>query len=192
MSAKRSLLPYLLGPAIPLLVPLIAMRFTTEMRWTTFDFLAAYLLFAGAALTYRFIAGREGSIAYWAASAIAVVAGLLLIWVNLAVGVLGNESNPANLLFAAVFVTGLIGAFLARLEPAGMARALYATAAMQFLVPPIAFAIWRPEFNREVILVLFLNGFWVFLFLVSGLLFRSAAKRPRGRQRASLLPDSQM
>ena len=38
-----------------------------------------------------------------------------------------------------------VGAVIARLEPRGMARALFATALAQALVPVIALAVWKPR-----------------------------------------------
>lgn len=177
MMKIRRLLPWFLVPALPLLVPLVAMQFTAEVRWTGSDFVVAYVLLAGAGLAYRLATSKAGSLAYRGAAGLAVAAGLLLIWVNLAVGFIGSEDNPANLLYAGVLAIGLLGAVLARLEPRGMARALYATAGAQFLVPVIAFIVWRPNFDAGVMKIFFLNGFWVLLFTVAAMLFQVAAAR---------------
>lgn len=178
MTQNRPLLPYFLLPALPLLVPLVAMRFSSEVNWTGSDFVIAYILFAGAGFAYRFATLNAGGLTYRLAAALGIFAGLSLIWVNLAVGFIGNEDNPANLLYGGVLAIGAIGAVLARLQPAGMSRALFATAAAQFLVPIIAYLVWRPNFDANVAKIFFLNAFWVFLFVVSGLLFRQAAERP--------------
>jgi hypothetical protein len=57
----------------------------------------------------------------------------------------------------------------------GMSRALLATALAQFMVPVIAFAIWRPDFSPGVVQVFTLNFFFVLLFSWSAHLFRIAA-----------------
>lgn len=177
MTKPRPLLPYFLVPALPLLLPLVAMLFSAEgVNWTISDFVSAYLLLAGAGFAYRLVTNQAGSLAYRGAAALGVFAGLSLIWVNLAVGFIGNEDNPANLLYGGVLMVGVIGAVLARLAAEGMARTLFATAAAQFLVPIIAFAVWRPNFDANVAKIFMLNGFWVFLFVVSGLLFKQAAR----------------
>ncbi|MCI0605272.1 hypothetical protein L0156_19980 [bacterium] len=54
---------------------------------------------------------------------------------NLAVGLIGNEENLANLMYIGVLAVGLISTAIARLEPGGMARALFAMALAQTLVP---------------------------------------------------------
>lgn len=176
MTQRRPLLPYLVLPALPLLVPLVAMQFTAEVQWSPFDFVAAYLLFAGASLLYRIATHRAGSLAYRAGTAVAVFAGLSLIWVNLAVGFIGDEDNPANLLYGAVLAVGLLGAIRARGKAAGMSRTLYAAAAVQAVIPIIAWFGWRSNFDENVTLIFFLNGCWVFLLVVAGLLFRNAAE----------------
>jgi hypothetical protein len=175
---NKSLLPYFVVPALPLLVPLIAMRFTEEVQWTISDFVIAYVLLAGAGFIYRLVTMKADCLAHRVAAALGAGTGLLLIWVNLAVGFIGSEDNPANLLYGAVVAVGLIGAALARLEPQRMSAVLFATAATQFLVPVIAWLIWRPGFDLNVLKIFILNGVFVVLFIVSGLLFRVNRGKP--------------
>jgi hypothetical protein len=104
----------------------------------------------------------------------AVVTGLVLIWINGAVGLIGSEDNPANLMYAGVLAVGGIGAMKARLEPMGMAWAMLATAVAQFMVPVIAVMIWRPDFSPGVVGVFLLNGFFVMLFGGAAWLFGRA------------------
>jgi hypothetical protein len=174
---NRSLLPYFVVPALPLLVPLIAMQFSQEVQWTLSDFIVAYVLLAGAGFAYRVTTFKANNLAYRGAVGLAVITGLLLIWVNLAVGFIGNEDNPANLLYGGVLVVGALGALLARLQPEGMSRALFATAAVQFLVPVTAWLIWRPGFDANVLKIFIFNGFFVVLFVVSAVLFQVSARK---------------
>jgi hypothetical protein len=51
--------------------------------------------------------------------------------VNLAVGMIGDEGNPANLLFGAVILVGVVGTLLAGFRPRGTGRAMQAAAAAQ-------------------------------------------------------------
>ncbi|MCF7915125.1 MAG: hypothetical protein K9L66_08165, partial [Spirochaetaceae bacterium] len=56
------------------------------------------------------------------------LAGLLLIgWTNGAVGFIGNEDNPANLLYWAVFIVAVTGSLFSKFKPRGMARTLFST-----------------------------------------------------------------
>ena len=68
----------------------------------------------------------------------ALLTGLGLVWVNLAVGIVGSEGNPANLLFMPIPLLALIGAAIARLRPRGMAWAMAVTGALQLLLAGVA------------------------------------------------------
>jgi hypothetical protein len=186
-TITRRLIVWAAVVALILLVPFLAMQFhwqvadpgspdLEEVNWTLSDFVFAGTILFGAAFTYELIARKGGTTAYRAAVGIACAAGLLLVWVNAAVGVIGNEDNPANLMYFAVLAVGLIGAYFARFEPRGMSRALFATAVAQALVPLIALT-WVPEndFSPGVAKVFGLNAVFVALWVVSALLFRHAA-----------------
>ena len=99
---------------------------------------------------------------------------LLLVWINLAVGIIGSEDNPVNLLYFWVLFIGIIGATIARLRPQGMARALFVTAFAQALVPVIVLIIGEsPARSMQeppgVSGVLLLNAFFAILFTVLAL-----------------------
>lgn len=175
-SIRRQMMYVAMVTASILMVPLVAMFFTREVNWTLFDFVVAGVLLSGTGLAYVFISRLSNSTAYRTAVAIAVVSGLLLIWINLAVGIIGSENNPANQLYGAVLFTGFIGAVIARFKPQGMARTMYATALIQMLIPFIAMLVWRPALDNPpgIIGVFMLNTFFAALFLVSGLLFKRA------------------
>jgi hypothetical protein len=187
-NLTRRLLLWAVVVGLILLVPLLAMQLNWNVpdpgspahetvNWSVFDFVVAGILLFGSALTYEVIAAKGGNTAYRAAVGIACGAGLLLVWLNLAVGLIGSEDNPANVMYIGVLVVGLVGAGLARLAPRGMARALFATAVAQALVPLIALTIWRPPIVSGVAQVLGVNALFVALWVVSALLFRQAAER---------------
>jgi hypothetical protein len=114
--------------------------------------------------------------AYRAAVGVALAAAFILVWLNLAVGVIGTEDDLANLMYVGVLAVGIIGAIVARFRPHGMVRALFATALAQALVAVIAliFGLGRPWSGPGELLAL--NGFFVALFVGSALLFRYAAR----------------
>jgi hypothetical protein len=163
--------------ALILMVPLVAMQFTDEVIWTLFDFVFMGALLFGTGLAYELVARKAGTIAYRVAVGLALAAAFLLVWINGAVGIIGSEDNPANLLYGGVLAIGFIGAIVARFHPHGMARALFATALAQALVPVIAFIIWKPSFAEApgILGVFALNAFFVMLFVGSALLFRRAS-----------------
>ena len=170
-----------LAVAFILLLPLLAMQFTDEVVWDLTDFAVASALLFGAGFTYELVARKTGNIAYRAAVGVAVAAALILVWMNLAVGLIGSEDNPANLIYVGVLAVGIIGAFIARLQPRGMARALFATAFAQVLVTVIALIAGLGYPWSGPLEILVLNGFFVALFVGSAWLFRRAAHgRPEG------------
>lgn len=105
---------------------------------------------------------------YMVATGVAAATAFLMMWVNLAVGIVGSENNFANLMFFGVIA--MIGAALARLESLGMARAMAMTALVQAATSGIAFASGE---GRGAALI------WVFvtMWLVSAQLFRKAAQQ---------------
>jgi hypothetical protein len=164
-----------LATALLLLVPLLAMRFTHEVQWTALDFAVAGAMLFGAGLSFALLAKRASNIAFRLAAAIAVAAALMLVWGNLAVGLIGSENDPANLMYAGVIAVEIIGASIARGRPRGMSHALLSTALAQALVAGIALVgglgAGEPP-GRFGILVL--NGFFVALFAASAWLFARA------------------
>jgi hypothetical protein len=186
MMNKKSLLPVVLVPTAILLIPAAAMLYKVEgWAWSPADFVIMWLLIAGSIAAYKFVASKAPNFYYRVAAAIAVTTGLVLVWVNGAVGLIGSEDNPANTMYAGVIVLGLIGAALARLQPLGMARALFVTAVAQFLVPVIALVIWRPDFSPGVMQVFALNFCFVLLFAGAALLFRHAGSESGGARVAT-------
>jgi hypothetical protein len=186
MTLTKSIIRVALATGAILLIPLVAMQFTHEVNWTLSDFLVMGVLLFGAGLTFVLIARMGDSTPYRLAVGVAVGAGLLLIWGNLAVGFIGNEDNPANLLYGSVLAVALIGAFVARFRPLGLSRAMLAAALTQFLVPVVAALIWKPEVNLGMVQVLVLNTVFAGLWVGAALLFRraSATGSNQGRQLA--------
>jgi len=168
-----------LATAFILLIPLMAMQFTDEVVWSLIDFAVAGALLFGAGLTYKLIAKKGSTTAYRAAVGIALTAVFLLVWVNGAVGIIGNESNPANLMYFGVVAVLVIGALIVHFRPHGMAHALFATALAQMLVPMIALIIWQSQISwggAGISGVFSLNAFFAILFVLSALLFRRASQ----------------
>lgn len=157
-----------------LMIPAVAMQFTHEVSWNLFDFVFAGVLIFGTGLLFELARARVHSGPYAIATGMALAGAFLLIWINGAVGIIGNEGNPANLMYFAVIAVGFLGALIARLKPQGMARALVATAVVQMLVPVVAFTLFHPPFDSGVVKVFILNACFVLLFIGSALLFRRA------------------
>ena len=165
------------GAAILIALPLVAMQFTTEVDWTASDFIIMGAMLGIAAGTVELAMRASGNSAYRLGAIVAVGAGFLLTWVNLAVGIIGSEDNPLNLVYGGVLGVAVVGSLIADFRPAGMARALFATAAAQMLVTILAlvwgWGKWEPPGAAGI---LALNGFFALLWFLAGGLFRRSAR----------------
>lgn len=122
------------GAALLLAIPAIAMQFTSEVDWDAADFIAMGVLLAMACGGYEVATRMSPHWAYRAGAAVAILTCFLTVWVNLAVGMIGDEGNPANLLFGVVILVAVIGAIVAGFQPRGIARAMQAAAVAQGLM----------------------------------------------------------
>jgi hypothetical protein len=112
--------------------------------------------------------------AYRFAVGLALTAAFLIIWLNAAAGLIGIENDdPANLLYVGVLAIGFVGAIIARLQPPGLARALFTTALAQALVGAIALRLPNTASALEIVIV---HGVLVAMFTGAALLFRYAAR----------------
>lgn len=175
MFKDRLLLAALLVPALLLLVPFVAMRFTDEVKWSGADFVVAYVVLASAGLAFRFLLRRARDWTTRAAATAAVGSTLSMTWVNMAVGLVGRENHPANAAYLAVLAIGVLGALATRFQPRGLAHTFFTMAAAQLAVPVIALFVWKVEPVIPAARVFGANAFFAFLFIATALLFRSAA-----------------
>lgn len=157
------------GVAVGLLIlPFIAMRFTGEVNWTASDFVFAAVLLGSVGLGMEFAVRRSSSAAYRGGAALALLASFLIVWVNGAVGMIGSEDNPYNLLFFTAILVALAGGIAARFRPRGMMRATLAAGAVQAALG--VFGMFADL--RGGILTTVLAGLWV---LAAALFGRAAA-----------------
>lgn len=126
------------GLAALLCVPLVAMQFTSEVDWDPGDFLIMGILLSAVGGGYELAVRLSDSLAYRAAIALAVVASFLLIWINLAVGIIGSEDHPANQLFLAVLAVLFFGSLIAGFKARRMVWVMAAVATTQVAVAVIA------------------------------------------------------
>lgn len=148
-------------------VPLAASVLGTGLAWSGADFLLFALMLLAAVGVFELLLSKAAGRAYRLAAATAVGTGFLLVWVTLAVGIVGAEDNPANRLIPAVLAVAAGGSALARLRPPAMAWAMAATAATQLLLPVVArVAGWGWDWGASA----FLAAGW----LLSALLFHRA------------------
>ena len=165
------------GAGLLLLLPAVAMQFTTEVRWDAEDFVAMGVMLLLACGSIESALRASADSAYRLGAIVAVAAAFLLLWVNLAVGIIGSEDNPANLLYLLVLGT-LIGGWSAGSgDPRRMARGLIAAAAMQALIGTLAFAgQWAAQEPPGHGGILAINLSFVALWCASALLFSRARR----------------
>lgn len=161
-----------------LLIPLIAMQFTQEVQWTFFDFVFATVLIGGTQLAYAFVSRKMKNSSYKLAAGLALMGMFALVWVNGAVGIIGDEDTGINILYFAVTATIFLGAIVSGLAPSGMSRALYSAAVVQMIIPVLAFMFVRPAVYEApgILGVFVLNAAFAMVFAGSGMLFNRAAK----------------
>lgn len=73
-----------------LLIPFVAMQFTDEVKWTRFDFLIAGGLLLGTGLLCELVLRKVSKLQTRIAICGAILAALVLIWLELAVGIFGT------------------------------------------------------------------------------------------------------
>jgi hypothetical protein len=175
---SQSIVRVVLATAILLLIPLAAMQYSDEWNWSFFDFIFMGFLLLGTGFAYALAARKAGILAHRVAIGVGLAAVFLLVWVNAAVGIIGD--GPVNLMYIGVPAVLIIGAFIVRFKPRGMVLVLFAAALTQMLVPVIALLVWNAPFNPGIIQVFGLNAFFAILFILSALLFRNAAQKQAG------------
>lgn len=159
------------GAAALLLAPAVASQVSDEMAWDSADFILVAILLAAGCGAWEIAMRKTKSWAYSAGAIVAVGAAFLLFAVNGAVGFIGDEDNPVNLLFFGVLTLAFGGAIIVRFQAEGMARTMAVTAGAQAAAGALALAM-VPDVKG------FLVGTAMFvpLWLLSAWLFRRVSR----------------
>jgi hypothetical protein len=128
------------GTAVALLAaPFVAMQLHAEgVDWSLGDFIFAGVIFATVGGLLELAVWKIRSGWYRAAVAVGLLGYLLVVWSNLAVGIVGSEHNPANQLFFLALLIGIAGACVARFRAKGMTYAMLVTAVSLWVAFTIA------------------------------------------------------
>lgn len=149
------------------------------MNWTLFDYAVAGALLAGVSGAIGLVMLMSRNAAYRAAVVLAALAGFMLIWSNLAVGIVGDPGEDANMLYFGTLGIALVGAIVSGFKARGMANAMFGTAIALFAVggAVIALRIGADTINwlRGIAIG---SGVFGAMFAGSGWLFLQAAKAP--------------
>ena len=68
----------------------------------------------------------------------AVFAGFMVVWANLAVGLIGNEENPVNLWFGAVLLIAIAGSIASRFRGSILPWAMFVAGTLQVAIGTFA------------------------------------------------------
>jgi len=169
-------------PTALLITPAVMMRRAVEgWDWSGFDFVFAAVLLYGTTGLIDLAIRKGGNTAYRLGAGLAVLAAFLLIWINGAVGVIGNEDNPANLVFIGIIGVALAGSILARFGARGMSRAMLVACALNVAVAAAvpAFA-WGADERPGAIGLMILIGGFALMWGLSSALFAKAARDAAG------------
>jgi hypothetical protein len=165
----------LIGWAIP--VGLLTIPWLARWPWTASDFIFAAVMFGVVGGTLELAIRASASWAYRAGAAIALATAFLTVWINLAVGIIGNENNPLNLMFFGVIAAAIVGAIVAKFEAAGMVRAMTVAAALQALIGVGVLATgWGAAEPPGLVRLFILIEFFAAAWLLSAWVFRKAAR----------------
>lgn len=90
ITQNKRLIIILLSVPLLLLIPFLAMQFTSEVNWSPFDFLVMSILLLSTGLVSELVLRKVKKMEYRIALCVAILATLFLIWAELAVGIFGT------------------------------------------------------------------------------------------------------
>jgi len=151
-----------------LLLPLVAMQFTNEVKWDGADFVFAGVVFGGIGIAFEVAFSASRRPAYRAAVAAAVAASYVIVWANAAVGMIGDAPNVYNNLFLCLVGFAVVGAVIARLRASGMARTMVVAGVAHLAIAGAGMTIDIRGGTISAVLAC--------LWLLAGALFRRAAR----------------
>lgn len=153
------------GAVALILTPLVAMQFTEEVNWDETDFIVAAVIFGIVGGLIELAVRKSANWYFRFGSVFAVLAGFMVIWSNLAVGMIGNEDNPANLWFGAVLMIAITGSIISRFVGGILPLTMFAAGAAQAAIGIFA-GIFGSD-PRGGIFTIVLSAAW----FISSLLF---------------------
>jgi hypothetical protein len=154
-------------------IPFVAMQFTSEVNWGPGDFIimGALIFFTGT--SYVLISRMSDSLVYRLGVGMAVITTFLLIWANLAVGLIGSGPSTGNLMYMGVIAVLMVAILLSRFTLRGMEVAMFATALSLVVHTGLALLLGMQDYpGTSLKEILGVNGFFTMLYLVPAFLFR--------------------
>jgi hypothetical protein len=158
-----------IGAAALFALPLVASLLTQEMAWSFGDFALFGSMLLAVCGSYELAMILSDKRAYRLGFGLTLLGMFLLVFANLAVGIIGSEENPVNLAFFGIPLVGIAGALITRLSARGLATTLYVMAVLQ-----IAAALLFPA--QDMVFMLLVTGIFTALWLAAAQAFSVAAR----------------
>ena len=90
ITQNKRIMGILFTVVLLLLIPFTAMQFTDEVNWSLSDFVIAGVLLLGTGLLCELVVRKVKKLEYRIGLSALLLLGLLLIWLELAVGIFGT------------------------------------------------------------------------------------------------------
>ncbi len=90
ITQNKRVLIIITSVTVLLLIPLIAMQFSDEVKWSVFDFVVAGVLLLSAAFSIEFVLRKINKKETRIVLLIIILLALILVWLELAVGIFGT------------------------------------------------------------------------------------------------------
>ena len=153
-----------------LMVPAVASRLVEGWNWPAAAFVRLYFLFFATGMVYALVARKMDTWSYKVGVGVALAAGFAFGWSTMVQT--ADSGHPERLWYLSVLLVGIVGALLARLKARGLARTLFAMAAVLALIALTLPSGAPPYLARNMAIG---HGVFAALFVASGLLFRHAS-----------------
>ncbi len=158
------------GAVALILTPLVAMQFTKEVNWDETDFIVATIIFGIVGGLIEFAVRLSSNWYFRFGAMFAVLAGFMVVWANLAVGMIGNEDNPVNLWFGVVLFIAIAGSIASRFRGIILPWAMFLAGSVQIAIGTFAGILGTDMRGGRFTIVLSVTWF------VASLLFWCARK----------------
>jgi len=151
------------GAAALLSLPAIAMSFfpAAGVDWSGSDFVLMGVMLFIACVAVEVGAHMAENFPYLGGFIFAVGTGFVTVWANLAVGMIGNEGNPANLVFLAVLALAVLGTLVERFKARGMSTVKIATGVAQALVGAYVAVSGADDLHTAALIAAFALPWWL-------------------------------
>ena len=155
------------GAAALLCLPAIAMSFfpAAGVDWSGSDFVLMGVMLFIACVAVEVGAHVADDFPYLGGVVFAVGTGFVTVWANLAVGMIGDEGNPANLVFLGVLALAVLGTLAVRFQARAMAKVMLTVGALQALVGVGVAVAGFDTLQTGALIAAFAMPWWLSAFL---------------------------